>query len=90
MKQSTVSVRGQTVIPQEIRDQLGIKCGTKLVWWPRNGVITVVPIPEDPVLASIGVLRGKGPTTDDLLTERRRDLELEEEKLKPWLKKERP
>jgi AbrB family looped-hinge helix DNA binding protein len=85
MKQTKVSVRGQTVIPQEIREQFGIKPNTKLAWSTQNGVIVVVPIPEDPVRALVGILKGRGPTTADLLAERRADLEMEEKKLRPWL-----
>ena len=78
MKQSTVSVRGQTVIPQEIREKLGIKPKTKLVWSAENGVITVIPIPEDPIEASFGMLAGRGYTLDDFLEERRKERALEE------------
>ncbi len=77
MKQSTVSVRGQAVIPQEIREEFGIKPNTKLAWSTRNGVIIVVPIPEDPVKASLGILKDTGFTFDDFLDERRRERELD-------------
>ncbi len=77
MKQSTVSVRGQTVIPQEIRQQFGIKPNTKLAWSTRNGVIIVVPIPEDPVAASVGILKGSGFTFEDFMQERRLERELD-------------
>lgn len=36
MKQSKVSVRGQTVIPQEIRDELGIKPESMVAWSVRD------------------------------------------------------
>ena len=77
MKQSKVSVRGQTVIPQEIREELGIKPNSRLAWSTRNGTIIAIPIPEDPVEASIGILAGKGFTLDDFLRERQEERELE-------------
>jgi AbrB family looped-hinge helix DNA binding protein len=77
MKQTVVSVRGQTVIPQEIREQLGIKPKTKLAWSAQGGMITVIPIPEDPIEASFGMLAGRGYTLKDFLEERRRERELE-------------
>ncbi len=77
MRQTKVSARGQAVIPQEIRAKLGIKAGTKLAWSTRDGVIIVVPIPEDPVEASFGILKGKGYTFEDFMEERRRERELE-------------
>lgn len=84
MKQTTVSVRGQTVIPQEIREQFGIKPNTKLAWSTRDGVIIVVPLPEDPVKASYGVLKGQGYTLQDFLQERARERELERQRDARW------
>jgi AbrB family looped-hinge helix DNA binding protein len=40
---SSVSSRGQTTIPKEFRDQLGIVEGTELIWVLKNGQITVEP-----------------------------------------------
>ncbi len=74
---TTVSVRGQTVIPRSIRDAAGITPGTQLEWQVKNGTIIVVPIPSDPIRGAIGVLKGRGPTTEDLLEERRRERERE-------------
>jgi len=39
--QSTVTSKGQTTIPKELRDALGIKEGTPLRWKLENGVLTV-------------------------------------------------
>jgi len=41
--QSTVTSKGQTTIPKEVRDALGIKEGTPLRWKLQNGVLTVRP-----------------------------------------------
>lgn len=70
---TTVSVRGQTVIPQEIRKQMNIVPQTVLDWQIKDGAIVVYPIPPDPVRAAVGVLKGQGPTTDELLAERRQE-----------------
>ena len=77
MNQTVVSVRGQTVIPQEIREQLGIRPKSKLVWSAQDGVITVIPIPEDPIEASFGMLAGTGYTLEDFVAERRQERALE-------------
>ena len=39
--QSTVTSKGQTTIPKELRDALGIKEGTPLRWKLESGVLTV-------------------------------------------------
>lgn len=77
MHQSVVSIRGQTVIPQPIRKELGIKPSTRLAWTSQDGVIIVVPIPADPVKASFGMLAGKGYTFENFMEERRREREVE-------------
>ena len=90
MRQSTVSVRGQTVIPQEIRKQFGIQPNTKLAWSTLNGVIIVVPIPEDPITASVGLLKNTDFTFQDFLEERQRERELDrrrEERLMKQVKR---
>ena len=76
---SSVSVRGQTVVPQEIREKMGIEPRSKLEWQIVNGQIIVTPIPADPVRASVGLLKGKGLTIEDLLTERTKERRREQE-----------
>jgi AbrB family looped-hinge helix DNA binding protein len=76
--QTTVSTRWQTVVPKEIREALGLEPQSKLAWEVRDGVAVVVPLPADPVMGSLGVLREPGLTTEDLLAERQREREREE------------
>lgn len=71
MTTTTVSVRGQTVIPHEIRRAMNIEPESKLEWEIRDDEIVVHPIPADPVRASRGMLRGRGVGTRALLAERR-------------------
>ncbi|MBI4312305.1 MAG: AbrB/MazE/SpoVT family DNA-binding domain-containing protein [Chloroflexi bacterium] len=72
MMQSKVSVRGQTVVPHEIRKILGITPQTLLQWEVQDGVVVVYPIPADPVRASLGALKGKW-TFDEFLKERQEE-----------------
>jgi len=76
--QTTISTRWQTVVPKEAREALGLTPRSKLSWEVRGGVAIVVPIPEDPVRGSLGILRDERLTTEDLLEERRREREREE------------
>ncbi len=77
MAQTKVSVRGQTVIPREIREKFDIHPDTTLSWSIQNGVIVVVPLPQDPVEASVGLLKGRGFTFEDIMEDLRRDHYLE-------------
>ena len=81
---TTVSVRWQTVIPQEVREALKIEPNSKLDWEVRDGYIVVYPIPANPVKAARGLFKTLGSPeerslTEVLLEERRRDLEKDEE-----------
>jgi len=75
--QTKVSVRGQTVIPQEIRQALGISCNTILRWKVLDGTIVVYPVPRDPAQSSLGMLKDKGLSLEDFLNERQRDRDRE-------------
>ncbi|MFH1141752.1 MAG: AbrB/MazE/SpoVT family DNA-binding domain-containing protein [Chloroflexota bacterium] len=78
--QSKVSVKGQTVIPREVRKALGITLHTLLHWEVQDGVVVVYPVPADPVRASLGALKGKGAFKEFLKErqeERQRELDRE-------------
>jgi AbrB family looped-hinge helix DNA binding protein len=69
---TTVTQRGQTVIPAELRRRYGITEGTEVEWVDTGTEMKVIPIPSDPV----AVLRGRGRgerLLHTLLEERRRD-----------------
>jgi AbrB family looped-hinge helix DNA binding protein len=84
---SMISDRGQTVVPKEVREALGVKPGTSLRWTVENGVATVRPMPDDPIEAAIGALEHLGLSTADLLAERRADNEREEAETKEQLQR---
>lgn len=74
---STVSVRWQTVVPQEVREAFKIEPNSKLEWEVKDGYIAVYPLPSDPIRAARGMF--KTGRKVDLLAERKRDLELDQE-----------
>ena len=74
--ETTLTERGQTVIPAEIRKRYKLKKGTKLVWLDNGKTITVIPIPDDPLKALRG--SGKGERLSaKLLEERSKEREIE-------------
>jgi AbrB family looped-hinge helix DNA binding protein len=76
-EESSVYERGQTVIPKNIREALSIEYGTRLHWEVREGVIHVLPIPQQPVRALRGALKGTGVTFQAFMQERQQERQLE-------------
>jgi len=55
---TTVTSRGQTVVPARIRKDHGIRVRTQLQWIDDGHTIRVVPVPADPVRAAKGSTQG--------------------------------
>lgn len=72
---STITVRGQTVIPAPIRKRFGLGPSKRLEWIIDDDTIRVMPVDTDPVVAFRG--SGRGGAVARLLAERRRDRERE-------------
>lgn len=72
---STITARGQTVIPAEIRRLFNLTPSDRLEWIVENNTLKVFPVREDPIEAFRG--KGKGGTVKRLLEERAKDRELE-------------
>jgi AbrB family looped-hinge helix DNA binding protein len=68
---STITARGQTVIPAEIRRRFHLTPSERLEWIVEPDGIRVVPVREDPVAAFRG--QGKGGATARLIEERKAD-----------------
>lgn len=69
MAESTITVKGQTTVPQQIREAIGATPGTRLVWHllPDGGLI--VRAKTRSVLGLAGILeapQGKHVTIEDM------------------------
>ncbi|MFQ5610988.1 MAG: AbrB/MazE/SpoVT family DNA-binding domain-containing protein [Anaerolineae bacterium] len=81
MALGTVSTKGWVVIPKEYRERYGFKPGVKVQFVDYNGVLSILPVPEDPIEAAHGMLKHlAGPSlSQEIVEEHRRELNEEEQ-----------
>lgn len=60
----TVSTKGQVVIPVELRNELGIEPGTRVVFERHEGGLLMRPITREFIRSLRGYF-GKGPSLED-------------------------
>ena len=71
---SKATIKGQVIIPVELRKKFNIKKGTRIAIEEGQGrVILLKPLPDDPVSASRGMLKGKTSLTKALLKDQREE-----------------
>lgn len=75
------SSRGQIVIPKNIRKELGIVPGKKLLIKIEGDHAIIMPIPDDPVEHFCGYFKDRSSLTRALLEERKRDRDRESKKV---------
>ena len=69
----TSTVKGQIVIPAEIRKKLNINKGTRVNVYQDGDRIVVEPLPDDPVSQGRGMLRTRGRVLKALIADRRKE-----------------
>ncbi len=71
---SRATVKGQVIIPARLRKKFNIKKGTRVAISEGEGnVILIQPLPDDPIEASRGILKGEKSLIKALLKERREE-----------------
>ena len=69
MAESTITAKGQTTVPRQVREQLGAGPGTKLVWHVMPNGSLIVRVKTRSLLALAGSLKapdGKAVPLEDL------------------------
>ena len=66
-----VSLRGQTVIPAELRQKYNIRPNSRVEFIDAGGEIVLIPVPENGFKTARGMLKGKGMSLKDLWDFRR-------------------
>lgn len=80
MTTTTVTAKGQIVIPSRIRRHLNIKKGTRLCVIEKENEIVLQPLTREYFEQTAGILKTKGKLTQVLLDERKKEKAGEEEK----------
>ncbi len=73
MGRSVVTGKGQVVIPSKVRRKLGIKKGTQVVFYERNGEIIIKPITDEYLRSMTGMTGAKGRLLKALKREKARE-----------------
>ena len=76
METSTVTSKGQVVIPSKLRRKYGIRNGTRVHFFEVNGEIRLVPVTPELIDKNIGLLGTKGKLMRALLEEKKKEREL--------------
>lgn len=86
MTTTTVTAKGQIVIPSWIRRHLNIKKGTRLCVVEKNNEIILQPLTKEYFANVAGVLKTKGKLTRAILEGRKKEKFIEEKKWpKSWM-----
>jgi AbrB family looped-hinge helix DNA binding protein len=80
MHTSTVTQKGQIVIPAPLRRKLGFDRGTKVVIVETDDGVEVRPLDDRYFEQFAGLLSGEGTATDALLQDRKADTAREDDR----------
>lgn len=76
MDRSVVTVKGQVVIPSRLRRKFGIKKGTQVYLYERDGEIVIKPITDEYIQKMAGMAGTKGKLLKALMEEKAKEREL--------------
>ncbi|MGH7831298.1 MAG: AbrB/MazE/SpoVT family DNA-binding domain-containing protein [Candidatus Binatia bacterium] len=78
MDKSVVTVKGQVVIPSELRQKFGIRKGTQVYLYERHGEIIIKPITDEYIQKMAGMADTKGKLLKALMQGKAMEREGEE------------
>ena len=76
MDSSVVTTKGQVVIPSKLRKKYGIKSGTLVQFYEKDGEIRMVPVTSELIKSNAGFLGTKGKLLKALMEEKKKEREL--------------
>ena len=75
MDKSVVTVKGQIVIPSKLRHRFGIRKGTQVHLYERDGEIVIRPITDEYLQSLAGIAGTKGKLLKALMEEKAKERE---------------
>lgn len=69
-----ISSKGWLVIPADLRRKYRLQPGTRVTVVDYGGVLSLVPIDDDPIASSAGTLRGRTSLTQAIVEEHRAEV----------------
>jgi len=76
MDKAVVTVKGQVVIPSRLRRRFGIKKGTQVYLYEREGEIILKPITDEYIRTMAGMTGTKGRLLKALMEEKAKEREI--------------
>lgn len=76
MDKAVVTLKGQVVIPSKLRRKFGIKKGTQVSLFERDGEIVIKPITDEYIRGMAGMTGTKGKLLKALKEEKAKEREL--------------
>jgi AbrB family looped-hinge helix DNA binding protein len=76
MDKAVVTLKGQVVIPSRLRRKFGIKKGTQVSLFERDGEIVIKPITDEYIRSMAGITGTKGKLLKALKDEKAKEREL--------------
>jgi AbrB family looped-hinge helix DNA binding protein len=73
MEKALVTVKGQIVIPSKLRRKFGIKKGTQVSLYERDGEIVIKPITDEYIRSMAGMTGTKGKLLKALKEEKAKE-----------------
>ncbi len=72
-----LSQKGWVVIPAALREKYHLKPGTEVQVVDYGGVLAIIPVFKDPVREGVGLIKGEGSLTMEIVEEHSGELESE-------------
>jgi AbrB family looped-hinge helix DNA binding protein len=76
MDKSVVTVKGQVVIPSKLRRRFGIKRGTQVYFYEREGEMVIRPVTDEYLRSLAGITETRGKLLKALMDEKAKEREL--------------